>query len=117
MGQEGVLPGHAVVQALEAILGVGGVAADQIEGVKLGGDHPPLVVVLLDPQAVGHRQGFGLGKDRHTGVALLLGAVPELVVAGHFQPVGLAGVVLELGLLQAEDIRVQGLEGGHKIFL
>ena len=115
MRPERILPGHAVIQPLQAVLGVGGVAADEIKALKFGGNDPPLVVVLLQPQTVGHRERLDLGKDGHAGIPLLLCAVPKLMVPGQVQ-VDLPGVVLELGLLHAEDVRVQGGERRHKIF-
>ena len=65
--------------------------------------------MLLQPQTVGYRERLDLGKDGHTGIPLLLCAVPKLMVPRQVQ-VDLPGVVLELGLLDAEDVRVQGGE-------
>src|SRR5699024_2783995 len=67
-----------------------------------------LVAVEVVAEAVGHRQGLLLGENGRAGVALLVGVVPVLVVARQVQ---LQLARLELGLLQAVDVRVrQGAE-------
>ena len=108
IGQQVCLPPHSVVDAFELLLGIGGVAAYQIEGIKLQGDEPPLVVVLLQPHAVADAEGLPPGEHRCAGIPLFFSAVPILPVALQLQR-QLAG--LELGLLQAEDICVQSVEG------
>ena len=62
------------------------------------------MVVRRDPQTVCHIQRFFFGPHRHTGVTLLLGVVPVVVVSRKFQ---LDLTFLKLRLLHAEDIRVQ----------
>ena len=47
-----VLPGHAVVQPGQLILGVWSVAAHQVEVRVLRRDDPPLVAVLIDTEVI-----------------------------------------------------------------
>ena len=75
-----VLPRHAIVQALQAVLSIWGVAADQIELVILQSDEPPLVVVDILVHAIGHVQRCVGGEHRRAGVALFVRAVPVDVV-------------------------------------
>ena len=99
---QGVLPLHAVVQPLELVLGVGGVTAHQVKFLILQGDEPSLVVVLVFPHSVAHRNGLVGGKDGGPGVPLLLGGVPVLQNPLPQVHVGLA--LLHLGLLQAAEV-------------
>ena len=62
------------------------------------------MVVLVDAYAIGDAQRLVAGVDGCAGVALLVGIVPEGVVAVKLE-VELAG--LHLGLLQAEEVGVQ----------
>ena len=100
---EHILPLAAVVQPGQLCLGVGGVDGHQPELRVLQGDDPALLVMLLDAQAVPHRNRLPLGKDSGARIALALGTVPVLMIAGgiHF---GLTG--LHLGFLDAEKVRV-----------
>ena len=104
VGTESILPCAAKVDARQLVLGVGGVDADEEELRVLQGEDAALVVELLDANAAGHGKRLLLGKDRRTGVALLLCVVPVLVVALEVD-----GVLplLELGLLQGEDVGVE----------
>ena len=106
-----VLPDHPVVDALQAPLGVGSVAAHQVEALIFCGDDPALVAVDVVPEAVSHRQGLRPGEDGGAGVALLIGVVPVHVVAGELQ---LHLALLDLGLLEAVHVRPQGLAGLQK---
>ena len=105
IGTEIILPGHAVVQALEPVLGVGHIDADQIEVFVFQRDAAALVAVGLGTDAHVHGEGGMPGEDGGTGVALLLGVVPVLLIAGEGK-IDLPG--LKLGLLQAEEVRIQG---------
>ena len=78
-----VLPFHAVVKAGQLILGVGSIAAHQIEVLVLRRDDPPLMAVDVRAEVVGHRQRLAAGKDGGAGIARLVGAVPEPVIAGQ----------------------------------
>ena len=97
-----VLPLHAVVDPLQPVLGVGGVAAYQVEGPVLQSDEPPLVVVGFPVHAVGHGGGSVGGEDGGAGVPLLLGGVPELQNTLPQRDVRLAP--LHLGLLETEKV-------------
>ena len=110
---ESVLPAHAVVDALQPVLGVGGVNTDQIEVFILQRDDPALGVVLRDTDVVADRQRRVPGKDGGAGVALPLGVAPVALISGQIQ-VDLSRLVL--GLLQAEKIRVQVPEDVLKAF-
>lgn len=100
---KGLIPGQAVIQPFQALLGVWGVAGDQVEVLVFQGDHPPLLVQLLYAQAVLDGQGRRFGKDGGARIALLLGGAPELGVAWGVQ---LNLPRLELGFLEAEEICV-----------
>ena len=104
IGTDVVLPFHAVVQPGQLILGVGGVAADQIEIVELGGDDPSLVAVDIVSEVIGHGQGRTAREHGGAGVARLVGAVPEPLVALQRK-----GCLLRthLRLLQADDVRIR----------
>ena len=103
-----ILPGHAVVQTGQLVLGVGGVAADQIKAVVLGGDDASLVAVYVIPEVVGHGQGLAACEHGGTGVAGFVSAVPEAVVALQ-REIGLLRP--HFRLLQADDIGIgQGAE-------
>ena len=53
IGTEGVLPGHAVIQAAQPVLAVGRVAGDEVEVGHLQRDDTSLMVMLVDADAVG----------------------------------------------------------------
>ena len=103
---EVVLPLHAVVQSLQAVLGVGRVAAHQIERAHVAGDDPALVVVLVDADAVGHALHGHAAEHRRAGIALPVGAVEVLLVTGQIHR---ALPLLHLDLLQAQHVRIQRL--------
>ena len=102
-----VLPAHAVVDPLQFVLGVGSVAAHQIERLILQGDEPPLVVMLVDVHTVGGVNGGVGSKDGGAGIALLLGGAPELQNTLSQRDVRLSP--LHFGLLEAEKVRPLGL--------
>ena len=104
VGTEVVVPRHAVVEALEAVLRVGRVAVDEEEPGHFKCDDAPFVVVVVDAHAVGDRQGLVPGEDGGAGIAFLLGGVPINVVALEGQ-VELSG--LHLCFLQAEEVGVE----------
>ena len=114
IASKSVLPGHAVVQALQPVLGVGRVDADQEKAGVFQRNGPPLPVVFLQAQAEADGQGLMLCKNGGAGVALFLRVVPVLQIARRFQR-ELAG--LQLCLLYAEKIRVEGLELLRKALL
>ena len=101
IGAEIVLPLHPVVDALEAVLGVGGVAAHQIEIGVLGGNDPSLMAVEVVAKAVGYGEGLLPGENGGTGIAFFVSVVPVHMVARQVQ---LYLACLELGLLQAVDV-------------
>ena len=98
-----VLPLHPVGEPLQPVLTVGGIAAHQIEVRVLRRDDPALVAVDILSEAVGDGQGLLLGQHRRAGVAFFIGGVKVAVIALQIEHRLLR---LELGLLQAEDVRV-----------
>ena len=104
IGPEVVLPAHAVVDALEPVLGVGGIDADQVKVRVFQRDGPTLVVVLLHAEVIAHGERRVFGENRGARIALLFGVAPVALPAGKVQ-VDLP--LLQLGLLQAEEVRVQ----------
>ena len=111
IGKECILPAHAVFQPLEPILGIGRIAGYQIELRHFQRQHTTLVIKLIHANAIAHAQRLLPGKDGHTGIALFLRAVPILLIARQVQ---FNLPRLQLGLVQAESIRVQLCEGVHK---
>ena len=101
---EGVLPLHAVVQPLQPVLTVGGVAVYQIKAGVFQRQHPSLVVVLFQPDAGGHCQRCRFAPAGCAGIALFLGRVGVFGVALR-RKICLSR--LHLGLLHREDVRVQ----------
>ena len=104
VGAEGVLPFHAVVQTLQPVLTVGGVAVYQIKAGVFQRQHPSLVVVLFQPDAGGHCQRCRFAPAGCAGIALFLGRVGVFGVALR-RKICLSR--LHLGLLHREDVRVQ----------
>ena len=100
---ERIFPRHAIVEALQTVLRVGRIAAHQEEVLHLERHHPTLMIVVVDADAIGHIEGFVLGKDGCAGVAFLLGIVPIRLIAIELQ-VQLTG--LHLRFLQAEEVRI-----------
>ena len=90
---------------------IGGVYAYQEVRVELGANQPALVVVLIQAHAVAHVKRFTAGEDGGAGVALLIGAMPDLGIAGRVE-LYLPG--LEFGFLQAQRIHVAGCEIVHE---
>ena len=107
IGQKSVLPLHAVGQAGQTVLGIGGVHGDEKEVRELQGDHPALMVKFVDADAIPHGQRLLPGEYRRAGIALLFGVIPVLMIARQLQR-DLPG--LQLGFLEAENVRVQGVE-------
>ena len=103
-----------MIQTLQTLLGVGGVAGEKVEAVVFQGNQPPLLIQRLHTQAVLDRQGRRFGKDSGAGVAFFLGGAPELGIARGFQ---LNLVRLELGFLEAEEIRIQLAEDVQEALL
>ena len=96
-----------MVNALEPLLRVGGVAGHHIIVRVLQRNQPPLGVQLRYTDAVlyGNRPLFG--KNCGAGIALFLGIVPILMVPRQFQ---IHLPRLEFGLLEAEEIRVRPIK-------
>jgi hypothetical protein len=103
-----------VVQTGQTALCVGSIAGHEEELGVLGGDDPSFIVQLGNANAVAYGKGLLFGEERRAGVALLLGRVPVLVVAGKIQ-FDLTG--LELRLLQAEAVSVYLMEKVLKTLL
>ena len=109
---EGVLPPHAVVQPLQPVLTVGGVAVYQIKAGVFQRQHPPLVVVLFQPDAGGHCQRCRFAPAGCAGIALFLGRVGIFGVALRRK---ICLPRLHLGLLHREDVGIQRRKACGKI--
>ena len=105
---ESLVPLHPVADPGQLPLGVGGVAGGKEKRRVFQGNHASLRVQLRHPYAVADGKGRVLCKDGSAGVALFLGVVPVLFVAGKLQR-NLS--CLELRLLQTEKVGVQGIKG------
>ena len=66
---------HAVVQTLQPVLTVGGIAVHQPEPRVFQREHTALVVVLRNADAGGHGQRLLTAPAGRAGVALLLGRI------------------------------------------
>ena len=111
---KGILPRHAVVDALQAVLCVRGVAGEQEKFRVFQRDDAAFMVEIFRADAVDniHRRVFR--KDRRAGVALFLGGIPELLIAGQFQRHLMR---LRLGFLQTEKVGVHHPENFLKPLL
>ena len=98
-----ILPLHAVRQALQSVLRVWRIAADKIERGIFRRDEPSLVVVFLLPQPIADADWRRLRQDRCAGIALFLRGIKIPLVAVQRK---LRLLRLELGLLQADDVRI-----------
>ena len=101
------LPRHAVVQTLQTVLRIGGIATHQEEVFHLQRHHPTLVIVHLDADAVGHTLRLMLREDGCATVAFLLGIVPIALIALESQ---IQLSLLHLRLLQTEEVGIKRLE-------
>ena len=121
---ESVIPRHALVKALEPILGIRCIDGDDEEFLIFEGDDAPFGV-HVEPPVVGHgrndfigqsegdREGCVLGVDGCAGIAFLFGIVPIGLITRKGE-VKLS--LLHLGLLQAKEIRVERGEDFGKAF-
>ena len=107
IGQEIVLPRHAIVETLQAILRIGRIAAHQEKAVHLEGDDAPLMVVRIDADAIGDIERLVFCEDGCARIAFLIGIVPIALVAleGHIELSG-----LHLRLLKTEEVGIQLFE-------
>ena len=103
IGPQVILPLHPVIQPLQPVLAVGGIAAHQIELRVFRGDDPALVAVNVIAEAEHHRKRLLPGQNGGAGIALLLGGVKIPVIALQLKYRLLR---LQLGLLQAYHVRV-----------
>ena len=104
VGTEGILPRHAVVEALQTVLRVGRIAADQKEIGHLEGDNAPFVIVLVDTDAIGHAERLVTGEDGCARIALLFGIVPIRLIALEGE---IELPLLHLRLLKTEEVGIQ----------
>jgi hypothetical protein len=93
---------HAVVQPLQPVLRIGGIAADQVKGLVLQGNKPPLVVVLVQIHTIGCGDGSMGGEHRSAGVPLLLCGVP--VLQDPLAQLHIRLSLLHFGLLETTEI-------------
>ena len=104
IGAEVVFPVHAVIQPFKLVLRVGCVNCDQIKIAVIRGDDAALMVVFIDPEAVGHCLRLVFGKQRYARVTFLLRRVPIFMVAFYLRRL----LGLQLGLLQTHHVRLLG---------
>ena len=98
-----VFPLHAVWKALEAVLRIGRIAADEIEFRVLRRDEPTFVVVRVKAQPILDGKRGLLRQNRRAGIALFLGGIKIAMIAVQLED-GL--LRLELRLLQADHIGI-----------
>ena len=103
---EGFVPGHAVVEAAESVLSVGGVNSDEDEVRVDGGDDTAFFVVLVDAHVVDDVERFRFGKDGGAGVTGFFGGVPVGLVVAEFE--GEFDLLrASFRFLKAEDVGVE----------
>ena len=112
-----LVPLKAHVDALEAVLRVGGIDVHKPELLELECAHAALVVCYAAADLADDLQGLLFREDRGARIALLLGAVPGLVVVGQIERHAILGLCVlgevregDLGLLQREHIRIEGAD-------
>ena len=98
------VPLKTLVNAGQAVLGVGRVDVHKPVPVKLQRADAPLVISHRAAYLPHHPQRLLAREDRRPGVALALCVVPSLIIT---RQVELQLALLELGLLQGKDIGVQ----------
>lgn len=82
VGAEGLVPFAAVGQASQLVLGVGGVAVDEVELFELHGGDAAFRIMLRHADAEAGGEGGHFGEDEHAGVSGALGGVPERMRPG-----------------------------------
>jgi len=108
--QEGGLVGHLEGNAAVIARAIGEVRADQHEVAVVGDDCAPFLVVLRDAQPDLHVARRDLAVERHAAVALLdRRPRPKAVVAVRVAQRLVNLVGLRFGLLQAEHVRLNGV--------
>ena len=110
---ERVLPAHAVVDALQAVLRVRCVNADKVEVIVFQRDDAPLGVMLRQAEIIADGERRVLCEYRGAGIALALGVAPIALIAGE---VKLDLSCLKLCLLKAEKVCVEAPENVLKTF-
>ena len=115
--QAGVVEIHFVLQTLGPLTAVGEVDVHQHEIGVMGHDDPALIVEFFDAEPRIDAFGLDLAVQGRAAVALSLAGTEETFVAVDVQQfIGqLFGV--GLGLLQAQDIRLFGVEPLEKVLL
>ena len=104
------IPLFPVREAHQLVLGIGGIAVDQVKLFKLHRAHAPLPVMLRPADSGGRGKGLHTAKDQHAGITGLLRRIPELVRPGG-NPQVIHLFRTRLDLLKAEDVRLQRLHG------
>ncbi len=108
---EGCFPLHAVGKTSQFLLGIWGIYRYKIAVLQLQGNHPSLMVMLLNAQSIGNIQWLYPAKYRCTGVPLLLCTVPILLISRQIK---YSLPWLHLGLLNTEYICIHIPERLHK---
>ena len=107
----GAVPLEPLVEPRELVLRVRGVDVHEPVAVELERAHAALVVGAGAADLPHDLQRLLSREDRRPRVALALGVAPRLRVAGQVE---LELPLLELGLLQREDVGVEGAENVGK---
>ena len=108
-----IIPTHPVIQTAQLLLGIRNIHADQIEVIHFQCNNPSLMVMLINPDTVSDRQRFQTGEHGRPGITLLVSVIPVGPVALELK---IQLPLLHLGLLNAEEIRIQRLENILKTF-
>ncbi len=108
------VPLLAIGEAGEFALGVGHINVHEKELGELRGEHAALVVVFGDANASRDVRRARAGEDGGAGVALFPGAVPIGRIVRRPELFDIVGAAL--GFLEAEHVRLLGVEILEKIF-
>ena len=111
IGLKIIFPTHAVVKAPKFFLRIRCVDRNKIEIVHLHRDDTPLVVVLINPDAIRYVQRLSARKDSCSAIALFIGIIPIRLITIEVQ-IQLSG--LHLRLLKAEEIGIKLTENVTK---
>ena len=115
VGEKIFVPFLPIRQSREVALGIGNVNVHEKEIRKLGGEHAAFGVVLIHADVRRDVERFRFGENGRAGIAFAHGAIPMRFVMARpklFHVVGRA-----LDFLQAQNVRLLGIEKFQKIFL
>ena len=86
MVPESLVPGKPVINPGKTLLGIGGIAGDEIEMGVFQGNQTAFCIQFFHADTIGNGQRLIFGKDCGTGIAFLFRVIPELL-EGFFRSI------------------------------